>query len=74
VASGLGNTYVDAGAARVIEDVLAKCVIGADVHAVPEIATRMLRAVRNHGRAGATSIAEIAQAKSRATRAQGIGA
>lgn len=56
-ASGLGYSYVDAGAARLIEDVLAQCVIGADVHAVPEIATRMLRAVRNHGRAGIAACA-----------------
>jgi L-alanine-DL-glutamate epimerase-like enolase superfamily enzyme len=56
-ATGIGYTYVTAGAAAVIRDLLEPCVVGADALGIPAIATRMLHAVRNHGRGGVIACA-----------------
>jgi L-alanine-DL-glutamate epimerase-like enolase superfamily enzyme len=51
-ATGIGYSYVTAAAARVIDDVLAREVIGTDAFAIPTARMKMLRAIRNHGRDG----------------------
>jgi len=56
-ASGLGYSYIDAAAATVVRDLLEPCLVGADAFAIPALATRMLQAVRNHGRAGVVACA-----------------
>jgi L-alanine-DL-glutamate epimerase-like enolase superfamily enzyme len=50
--TGIGYSYVTAAAARVIDDVLAREVIGTDAFAIPTARAKMLRAIRNHGRDG----------------------
>jgi L-alanine-DL-glutamate epimerase-like enolase superfamily enzyme len=55
--TGIGYSYIDAAASGVIRDLLAPVVIGIDAHAVPLAMTRMLRAIRNHGRPGLVSCA-----------------
>lgn len=55
--TGLGYSYVDAAAATVIRDLLAPCVVGADVFAGPAVHIEMMRTVRNHGRAGVCACA-----------------
>lgn len=55
--SGLGYSYVHAAAAKLVSDVLAPCVVGANPCAVPEIHSRMIRAVRNQGRPGIAACA-----------------
>jgi L-alanine-DL-glutamate epimerase-like enolase superfamily enzyme len=56
-ATGLGYSYVTGAAAAVIEDVLAPALQGLDADAVPAAMTRMVQAVRNHGRQGIASCA-----------------
>lgn len=50
--TGLGYSYVDAGAASVIRDVLADHLIGLDAMATGHAMQRMLIAIRNQGRPG----------------------
>jgi L-alanine-DL-glutamate epimerase-like enolase superfamily enzyme len=54
---GLGYSYITAAAGSVIRDLLAPCVVGADAFAIPDIVTRMVQAVRNHGRPGLVACA-----------------
>ena len=54
---GLGYSYVDAAAAKVVRDLLEPCVLGADPFAIPAASVRMVRAVRNHGRRGIAACA-----------------
>jgi L-alanine-DL-glutamate epimerase-like enolase superfamily enzyme len=54
---GLGYTYCDAAAARLVGDVLADVVRGTDVMAPPRAAAAMDAAVRNVGRPGLASCA-----------------
>ena len=49
---GLGWTYAGAGAATVVNDVLADICVGADPLNVPGVNERMARACRNLGRSG----------------------
>lgn len=55
--TGLGYSYVDAAAATVIRDLLGDQVIGGDAFSIPAAMTRMLRAIRNHGRPGVVACA-----------------
>ncbi|MBS1861172.1 MAG: mandelate racemase [Actinobacteria bacterium] len=54
---GLGYTYCDAAAARVVDSVLAPLVEGTDPFAAPETWERMRRAVRNLGGQGIAAMA-----------------
>jgi len=54
---GLGYSYVDAAAAEIVRDLLADCLVGADAFAIAPAHARMVRAVRNHGRAGVCACA-----------------
>ncbi len=56
-AIGLGYSYVDAAAAKVITSLLEPCLVDGSPFAIPQLHTRMLRAVRNHGRAGIAACA-----------------
>jgi L-alanine-DL-glutamate epimerase-like enolase superfamily enzyme len=56
-AAGLGYSYIDAAGATVVRDLLAPCVEGASAFAIPALHARMVRAVRNHGRAGVAACA-----------------
>jgi L-alanine-DL-glutamate epimerase-like enolase superfamily enzyme len=56
-ATGLGYSYVTGAAAAVIEDVLAPALQALDADAIPAAMTRMVQAVRNHGRQGIASCA-----------------
>jgi L-alanine-DL-glutamate epimerase-like enolase superfamily enzyme len=49
---GLGWSYTAGGAAQVVSELLAPCVLGRDAGAVAEIELEMARAVRNVGRPG----------------------
>jgi L-alanine-DL-glutamate epimerase-like enolase superfamily enzyme len=49
---GLGYTYADAAAAGVVEHLLEGALLGSDPFATTMLNARMVRAVRNHGRAG----------------------
>ncbi len=55
--TGLGYTYADVAAARLIESKLAAAVVGADALAVPRAWESMVRAIRNLGRPGICSAA-----------------
>lgn len=55
--AGLGYSYIHAAAARLVEDVLAPLILRADAFSIPELHARMIRAVRNHGRAGIAACA-----------------
>jgi len=59
--TGLGYTYTDASAARIIQSVLAPIVQGADCLDVPALSSAMWRKVRNFGRSGlaATAISAV---------------
>ena len=54
---GLGYTYADAGAARILRDVIAPVVRGLDPFDTRRIYVEACRAVRNHGRGGAAAMA-----------------
>lgn len=56
-AVGIGYSYIDAAAATVIKDLLEPCIARAQPFAIPELHARMIRAVRNHGRAGIAACA-----------------
>ncbi|HTJ44598.1 MAG TPA: enolase C-terminal domain-like protein [Kofleriaceae bacterium] len=56
-ARGLGYSYADAAAARVIEDLLADAITGVDAIAIPTAMDRMLGVIRNHGRPGLAACA-----------------
>jgi L-alanine-DL-glutamate epimerase-like enolase superfamily enzyme len=56
-ATGLGYTYAHASAARVVEDLLAPVLRGADPMDVPAIVARLVAAVRNHGAVGIAAMA-----------------
>jgi L-alanine-DL-glutamate epimerase-like enolase superfamily enzyme len=60
-ARGLGYSYVTGAAARLIDELLAPAILGADAAAIPQIATTLLQVIRNHGRSGigACAIAAI---------------
>ncbi|MGH8932156.1 MAG: hypothetical protein ACRDZO_16435 [Egibacteraceae bacterium] len=60
--SGLGYTYADAGAARLVGDVLAAAVTGRDAMDIRGAWNRMVRAVRNIGLSGAAASAVAAVA------------
>jgi L-alanine-DL-glutamate epimerase-like enolase superfamily enzyme len=49
---GLGYTYADAAAARVVRETLAETIKGMDASAIPAAFGAMLRVIRNLGRAG----------------------
>src|SRR5437868_6826503 len=55
--SGLGYSYVTVAAAKVIEDLLVPSVFGIDAMSPGLAMERMLRAIRNHGRAGVAACA-----------------
>ena len=55
--NGLGYTYADASAARLVGTTLAKAVEGADALSPPSAHARMERAVRNIGRGGLVAMA-----------------
>lgn len=55
--SGLGYTYADTAAARLIDEMLAGVVEGRDAMAVPGTWEAMVRAIRNLGRPGIASMA-----------------
>jgi L-alanine-DL-glutamate epimerase-like enolase superfamily enzyme len=55
--TGLGYSYVDAAAAKVIDDLLGPCIEQASPFAIPQLQARMIRAVRNQGRAGIAACA-----------------
>ncbi|MGE5185482.1 MAG: enolase C-terminal domain-like protein [Acidobacteriota bacterium] len=55
--TGIGYSYVDAAAAGVVEHLLAGCLHDVDCFAIPMLHARMVRAVRNHGRAGVCACA-----------------
>jgi L-alanine-DL-glutamate epimerase-like enolase superfamily enzyme len=55
--TGLGYSYIDAAAAGVVQSLIAPAVVGGDAFAVPSAMAAMLRAVRNHGRAGLVACA-----------------
>jgi L-alanine-DL-glutamate epimerase-like enolase superfamily enzyme len=54
---GLGYTYTDPGAARLIEDLLADAVRGLHPFDTAAVHGAMVRAVRNHGRGGMAGMA-----------------
>src|SRR4051812_36124009 len=54
---GLGYSYVDAAAAGVVSSLLGPVLVGLDPLAIPAARAAMLRAVRNHGRAGLVACA-----------------
>src|SRR5579885_2588095 len=54
---GLGYTYADAATATLIQTMLAEVVQGHDALAVPGAWEQMVRAIRNLGRPGITSMA-----------------
>jgi len=56
-ARGLGYSYTDAAAARLVRDRLAAAVVGRDAMAVPWAWEEMVRAVRNLGRPGLAAAA-----------------
>jgi len=55
--TGLGFTYADSATARLIQDTLAKSVIGKDAMAVSECWSAMVHSIRNLGRPGIASMA-----------------
>jgi L-alanine-DL-glutamate epimerase-like enolase superfamily enzyme len=54
---GLGFTYTDAAAAKLIEGKLAPLLLGRDAFAIPEAWTAMIHSIRNLGRPGICSTA-----------------
>ena len=54
---GLGYTYADAGAARILRDVIAPVVRGLDPLDTRRVYEESCRTVRNHGRSGAGAMA-----------------
>src|SRR5712671_7863308 len=54
---GLGYTYTDPGAARLVKDVLAEAVRGIHPFDTAAVHGAMVRAVRNHGRGGMAGMA-----------------
>jgi L-alanine-DL-glutamate epimerase-like enolase superfamily enzyme len=54
---GVGYTYADAAAAKLIESMLSELVCGRDAMSPPEIWAAMVRAIRNNGRPGISSLA-----------------
>src|ERR1044072_7357181 len=50
--AGIGYTYADASAAKLIDHTLAPLVLGRDAMSIPEIWSDMIRRVRNMGRPG----------------------
>ena len=54
---GLGYTYADTAAARLIHDMLAKVIIGCDAMDIPAAWQAMAHAIRNLGRPGIASMA-----------------
>lgn len=54
---GLGYTYADASAGKVVKELLEKVVLGRDVFAQGEILQAMYRQVRNSGEVGVTAMA-----------------
>jgi L-alanine-DL-glutamate epimerase-like enolase superfamily enzyme len=55
--TGIGYSYTDAGAKRVIDETLAPCLTGCSAFDTPRAARRMLRSVRNLGRGGIAACA-----------------
>ena len=55
--SGLGYTYADSATAALIDQFLAKAVVGRDAMAIAECRTSMVRSIRNLGRPGIASMA-----------------
>jgi L-alanine-DL-glutamate epimerase-like enolase superfamily enzyme len=53
---GLGYTYADISAARLIHDTLAPVVLGCDAFAIPAAWISMVRSIRNLGRPGVASM------------------
>ncbi len=58
--SGIGYTYADVAAARLIESALSEVVVGIDAMAVPAAWEAMVRRIRNLGRPGICSAAVAA--------------
>src|SRR5438105_1562379 len=54
---GLGYTYTDPGAARLVKDALADVVLGIDPFDTAAVQGAMLRALRNHGPGGMAGMA-----------------
>jgi L-alanine-DL-glutamate epimerase-like enolase superfamily enzyme len=54
---GLGFTYATGACARLIDDVLTKSIVGQDAMDVPRAWSSMVRAIRNFGRPGVSSMA-----------------
>ncbi len=55
--TGIGYSYVDRSAAMAIASLLAPAVVGGDAFSIPASRAAMLRAIRNHGRAGVIACA-----------------
>src|SRR5262245_57658850 len=55
--AGIGFTYADLSAAKLIDRVLSPIVVGRDAMKIPEIWCQMIRRVRNIGRPGIASTA-----------------
>ncbi len=55
--SGVGYSYIDAAAAGIVRDLLGPDLLGLDALAIPSASAAMLRAIRNHGRAGIVACA-----------------
>ena len=56
-ATGLGYSYIHGAAASIVADLLAPCIVGGSPFAIPRLHGRMVRAVRNQGRAGIAACA-----------------
>jgi L-alanine-DL-glutamate epimerase-like enolase superfamily enzyme len=55
--TGIGYTYADLGAAKIVESILAQHVRGKDAFDTRRVYDACVRAVRNHGRAGVCAMA-----------------
>lgn len=55
--TGLGFSFATGACARLIDDVLSEVVVGTDAMDVPRCWSAMVRAIRNFGRPGVTSMA-----------------
>src|SRR5262245_46134908 len=55
--TGIGFTYGDLSAGKIIDRVLSPIVLGREATAIPDIWSSMIRAVRNIGRPGVSSMA-----------------
>ena len=55
--AGIGYTYADAAAAKIVDGMLRDVVEGADAFDIPAVYKRMIAKIRNNGRSGITAMA-----------------